>query len=101
MMLEEMGHGVTVASSAQEALALLAREPVPDLVVTDHVMPGMTGLELAERLRRDRPDLPVVLATGYAEVAQGAAPWLPRLSKPYRQEDLSELVSRLMPAPAA
>jgi PAS domain S-box-containing protein len=101
MMLEDMGHSVVVAASAQEALVLLGAEPAPDLVVTDHAMPGMTGLELAQRLRAERPDLPVVLATGYAESTAGAAPWLPRLAKPYRQDELAELVRRLTPARAA
>ena len=101
MMLEDLGHCACVAASADEALAQLGRDVVPDLVLTDHAMPGMTGLELADRLRRERPELPVVLATGYAEVAAGAAPWLPRLAKPYRQEELAALVSQLTQARAA
>ena len=101
MMLEDMGHSAIVAGSAQEALALLAREGAPDLVVTDHAMPGMTGLELAERLRAEHPALPVVLATGYAETTAGAAPWLPRLAKPYRQDELEDVVRRVAPARAA
>ena len=101
MMLEDLGHSASVAASADEALAQLGRESAPDLVLTDYAMPGMTGLELADRLRRERPELPVVLATGYAEVAAGAAPWLPRLAKPYRQEELAALVSQLTQARAA
>ncbi|MGG5823162.1 ATP-binding protein [Falsiroseomonas sp. HW251] len=99
MMLEDLGHRTEVVTSAEEALDVIARDP-PDLVITDHVMPGISGLEMAERLRRDRPDLPVVLATGYAE-ATGASPWLPRLNKPYRQHELGELVRRLTRAEAA
>jgi PAS domain S-box-containing protein len=95
MMLEDMGHLVTTAASAQDAVALFAREPLPDLVVTDHAMPGMTGLELAEWLRRTHPGLPVVLATGYAEATANAAPWLPRLAKPYRQDELEDTLRRL------
>jgi PAS domain S-box-containing protein len=101
MMLEDLGHSAHVVTSAEEALAQLGRDVVPDLVVTDYAMPGMTGLELADRLRRERPELPVVLATGYAEVAAGAAPWLPRLAKPYRQEELAALISQLTQARAA
>ncbi|WP_237215520.1 ATP-binding protein [Falsiroseomonas oryziterrae] len=93
MMLEDMGHITVVANSAEEALQRLDAEPGVELVLTDHAMPGMTGLELAEHLRRERPDLPVVLATGYAE-SPGAA-WLPRLNKPYRQDELAALVRRL------
>ncbi len=98
MMLEDMGHRVTIAGSAQEALARFEREALPDLVVTDHAMPGMTGLEFAEWLRRTHPDLPVVLATGYAEATAHAAPWLPRLAKPYRQDELEDVLRRLTPA---
>lgn len=101
MMLEDLGHSATVATSANEALAQLMRDAAPDLVLTDYAMPGMTGLELADRLRRDWPGLPVVLATGYAELATGAAPWLPRLAKPYRQEALSALIDQLAQARAA
>ncbi len=101
MMLEDLGHSAHVATSAEEALALLERDVVPHLVLTDYAMPGMTGLELADRLRRERPELPVVLATGYAELAAGAAPWLPRLAKPYRQEELAALVSQMTQARAA
>ena len=101
MMLEDLGHTASIAASAEEALALLGRGMPPDLVLTDHAMPGMTGLELAEHLLRERPELPVVLATGYAEVAAGAAPWLPRLAKPYRQDELAALVSRLTQPRAA
>jgi CheY-like chemotaxis protein len=100
MMLEDMGHVALVAGSAQEALAKLAENPRVDLVLTDHVMPGMTGLELAERLRRERPDLPVALTTGFAEATHGG-PWLSRLNKPYRQEELAALVGRLTRAAAA
>jgi CheY-like chemotaxis protein len=95
MMLEDIGHHVTTAASAREALALFDHEGLPDIVVTDHAMPGMTGLEFAEWLRRAHPGLPVVLATGYAEATADAAPWLPRLAKPYRQDELEEVLRRL------
>ena len=101
MMLEDLGHHAVVASSGEDALARLGRDPGFDLVLTDHAMPGMTGLELAERLRRERPGLPVALATGYAEAPAGAGIWLPRLNKPYRQEELGALVRRLTRAEAA
>jgi CheY-like chemotaxis protein len=101
MMLEDLGHSALVAASAEEALGRLARDPEVDLVLTDHAMAGMTGLDLAERLRIERPDLPVALATGYAEVAPAASGWLPRLNKPYRQEELDALVRRLTRAEAA
>ncbi len=101
MMLEDLGHSTVIAQGAEEALARLAQDPHLQLVLTDHAMPGMTGLELAERLRRERPDLPVVLATGHAEASTIAVPWLPRLGKPYRQEELDALVRRLTQPRAA
>jgi PAS domain S-box-containing protein len=100
MMLEDMGHQVTTAASAREALALFERGAPPDIVVTDHAIPGMTGLDFAEQLRRTHPGLPVVLATGYAEATGNAAPWLPRLAKPYRQDELEDVLRRLTPTQA-
>ena len=57
-------------------------------------MPGMTGTELAKHIRRNWPELPVVIATGYAELPGESESGLPRLSKPYRQQDLAALVTR-------
>jgi PAS domain S-box-containing protein len=90
-MLEDLGHHVTTADSGQTALEALARADF-DLVITDHVMPCMTGLQLAKTIRRRQPDLPVVLATGYAELGPGELMDFPRLSKPYSQADLAEQV---------
>jgi CheY-like chemotaxis protein len=58
-------------------------------------MPGMTGSELARRIRRDWPSVPVVLASGYTELP-GDGLGLPRLSKPYRQEELARLMASLV-----
>ncbi len=101
MMLEDLGHRAVAAASAAEALALLAAQPGFDLVLTDFAMPGMTGLELAEQLRRDRPGLPVALVTGFAELPASAGAWLTRMAKPYRQEELADLVARLTRPAAA
>ncbi|WP_422016468.1 PAS domain S-box protein [Reyranella sp.] len=84
-MLEDLGHRVTTAYSGREALAALARLERVDLVVTDQAMPGMTGTELVAEIRRERPGLPVLLATGYAELADGGMSDLPRLNKPFLQ----------------
>lgn len=64
--------------------------------MTDQAMPGMTGTELAEIVQQKRPDLPVLLATGYADLPAGQEPNLPRLSKPYMQSQLQEQVDRLL-----
>jgi CheY-like chemotaxis protein len=87
-MLADLGYAVVEANSAEEALRLVEQGQSFDLLVTDHLMPGLTGTELAQELRGLRPDLPVLVVSGYAEV-EGVAPELPRLSKPFRQTDLA------------
>ena len=62
------GHTVW-AYSGKEALEILRREDSVDLVITDQAMPKITGTELAKVIRREWPDIPVLLATGYAELA--------------------------------
>lgn len=59
-------------------------------------MPEMTGIELAQKLRALRPELPIVLATGYSDVprAEASGPALPRLAKPFRQDDLAAAIAR-------
>jgi len=92
-MLEDRGHRVTVAYSGNEALELLKREKF-DLLITDQGMPGMTGAELIEQTKRLYPGLPIVLATGYAELPPGAALTVPRIAKPFRQAQLLDIVAR-------
>jgi PAS domain S-box-containing protein len=94
-MLDDLGHTGIPAVSATEALALLERGVAVDVVVTDHAMPHMTGLELSEVISKSWPDLPIVLATGFAEIQPGAGTGLPKLSKPFTQEALSEQLVRL------
>jgi PAS domain S-box-containing protein len=89
-MLEDLGHTVTEANSGEEALKILAKGTKIDLVVTDQAMPRMTGVQLAEAIREGRPDLPIILATGYAEIPAGLGATLPRLSKPFTQEQLAK-----------
>jgi signal transduction histidine kinase len=67
-----------------------------DLLITDYAMPGMTGLELAEEARRLRPGLPILLATGYADLPTQTDLELPRLSKPYQQRQLAEQIASLL-----
>ncbi|WP_426043425.1 PAS domain S-box protein [Caulobacter sp. DWR3-1-2] len=90
-MLEELGHRVLKASSGEEALATLQREAV-DLVITDFAMPHMTGIQLAEAMRARNAHIPVLLTTGYAELQPGAGANLPRLAKPFGQDDLERAV---------
>jgi CheY-like chemotaxis protein len=60
----------------------------PDIVVTDHLMPGMTGAELVNILRAERPTLRTLIVSGYAEAA-GIDPDMLRLTKPFRSADLA------------
>ena len=84
-MLEDLGHQSITANSGPEALDLLAEHAV-DLVITDHAMPQMTGLQLAREIRASQPGLPVVIATGYAELPPDAEEQATaRLAKPYSQ----------------
>jgi PAS domain S-box-containing protein len=91
-MLEDLGHTVIEAGSAAEALTALQAGAAVDVVITDQAMPGMRGTELATRLREKYPALPIVLATGYAELPNGENLGLPRLSKPFRQEDIAAVL---------
>ena len=92
-MLEDLGHRVLAAGSGQEALAVLSEHPEVGMVLTDYAMPRMTGLQLIERIAERRPGIPVVLATGYAEIPAGEAEGLPRLAKPFSQADLGRAIS--------
>ena len=95
-LLEDLGHTVVTASSGPEALEVLrAGEPI-DMMITDYAMPGMTGLQLAEEARALRPGLPILLATGYADLPTRAKFELPRLSKPYQQTQLAEQIQGLL-----
>jgi CheY-like chemotaxis protein len=93
-MLEDLGHTVLEASSASQALQLLQSAPDIDMMVTDQIMPHMTGLQLADAVRAIRPGLPVILATGFADLPPGADPGLERLAKPFTQAELAQAVAR-------
>src|ERR1700736_1330141 len=95
-MLQCLGHQVLVASSGTEALNILQGEPRIDVVITDHAMPHMTGSELADQTRGIRPNLPIILATGYAELPLPEESGVPRLCKPYRLEDLISLMDEVL-----
>lgn len=100
-MLDDFGHKVFEASSARQALAILRRESDIQLVITDQAMPDMTGLQLIKEVKKNRPDLPVILATGFAELPVGTDPLQVTLAKPFFQHDLARAVQIAMMAPAA
>jgi signal transduction histidine kinase len=95
-MLEDLGHAVVETTSGNRALEILRTGPMVDLVITDQAMPGMTGTQLSRQIRRNWPDLPIILATGYADLPNGEDPGLPRLSKPYQQEELSAMIAQVL-----
>ena len=89
-LLSELGHSVTLATTGEEALELTRARDF-DVVFSDVVMPGMGGLRLAEQLGKEKPDLPVILATGYSqEIAQSGSGGRPVILKPYRLATLSQ-----------
>jgi PAS domain S-box-containing protein len=90
-MLTDLGYDVTEATSAEEALQLLDGGLSPDVVITDHLMPGMNGTELARIVQAQRPGTRVLIISGYAE-SEGIAPDLPRLTKPFRMSDLAAVL---------
>ena len=95
-LLEDLGHDVIKASSGPAALDVLNSGKSIDLLITDYAMPGMTGVQLAEAARKLKPDLPILLATGYADLPVRAKVELPRLSKPYQQKQLAERITALL-----
>ncbi|MDB5537077.1 MAG: hypothetical protein JWQ65_1952, partial [Devosia sp.] len=95
-MVEDLGHTVLEAYSGKQALEILGSGKRIDALITDYAMPGMTGVELASKARELFPELPILLATGYADLPSGTTTDLPRLSKPYQQAELAAHLSRLL-----
>jgi PAS domain S-box-containing protein len=95
-MLEDLGHTVFEAASGKEALDVLRREQGIEVVITDQAMPQMTGTQLADAIRAERRDLPIILATGFAELPADAGRDLLKLDKPFRQEELAQALAAAM-----
>jgi PAS domain S-box-containing protein len=94
-LLEQLGYTVRRVADAEAALREIERNNV-DLVFSDIVMPGkFDGLSLARRLREMRPDLPILLATGYSDAAADVRGDFPILRKPYEIHQLSQAISKL------
>lgn len=94
-MLAELGYTVVETASADDALRRVDEGLAPDLLVTDHLMPGLTGTELARILQGRHPGLPVLVISGYA-AEDGIAPDLARLTKPFRRADLESSLDTVM-----
>jgi PAS domain S-box-containing protein len=96
-MLEDLGHNVFEAYSGKEALEILRREDSIELVITDQAMPKMTGTELAKVMRSEWPDIPVLLATGYADMSPRDEIGLHKLTKPFFERDLVAAILQMNP----
>ena len=95
-MLIELGFEATVTHSAKEALDRLAVGEKPKLVFTDIVMPGgLSGIELARKVRDRYPEMPILLTTGYSEQVSGAHGF-PVLQKPYELDMLASALTKLL-----
>jgi signal transduction histidine kinase len=89
-MIEDLGHTPIEAHSGAEALAKLASDLNVDVVITDHAMPAMTGLQLAKSIQESYSGIPIILATGYAELPiDPASLGMIRLAKPCNQYDIA------------
>lgn len=100
-MLERLGYEVTILTSSEEALSVFQRQPDRfDAVVTDQTMPGLTGLNLARRMLQIRPDLPIILCTGYSAliteeqvIAEGIRGFI---MKPLTTEKIAKLLRKVL-----
>lgn len=100
-LLEDLGHEVLPVASGAEALGVLERRPDIDLVITDQAMPRMTGVQLAREIHALKPSLPIILATGYAELPADAEADLSRIGKPYGQDELERAIQGVIGAKSA
>jgi CheY-like chemotaxis protein len=96
-MLSELGYRVVEASSAEDALRRVKDGLRPNLLVTDHLMPGMSGTDLGLALRNQYPELQILVVSGYAN-NEGITPDLSRLTKPFRSDELAASLANLAKA---
>jgi PAS domain S-box-containing protein len=94
-LLADLGCEVVASENGEEALERIASNGI-DLVLTDVVMPGMSGVELARRIRQKRPDVPVLLATGYSDEIVKRGSEFAVLAKPFGAADLSKAMTALL-----
>ena len=98
-LLEKLGYSVSTATDGPTALEMLENEGPFDLVLTDVVMPGMTGIELADRIREMRPDQRILFTSGYTTREYGRAPGQPPrpfMPKPFSMADLAANVRKVL-----
>jgi PAS domain S-box-containing protein len=95
-MLQDLGHEAVDAGSPAHALEILKNGQHVDLLITDYSMPRMNGVELAKAVRELRPGLPILLASGYAELPSPSDVDLPRIGKPYQQDQLAAEITKVL-----
>ncbi len=88
-MLEELGYTFGAAASGAEALSILRQDGNFDIIMTDYMMPGMSGTQLAAQARAMYPGVPILISSGYAELDKPIGTAWPRLRKPYNLAELS------------
>jgi len=101
LLLQKLGYSIKTASGGAEALEILkSASEEYDLIITDHLMPGMTGIDLTRELKKIRPDIPVILCTGYTDLADslkarelGVTEFL---FKPVMTEDLAAVIRKVL-----
>ncbi|MEI6486485.1 MAG: ATP-binding protein [Sphingomonadales bacterium] len=94
-ILDHLGYEVVDANSGEHALQLLHDGAMPDVLISDYLLPGMSGVDLVYAVRARRPGFPVLVITGYTG-AEGIAADLPQLTKPFRSKDLADRLSALL-----
>lgn len=95
-MLLDLGHDVVEVHSGEEALQQLQDDATFDLLITDYSMPGMNGGELATAARQTISNLPILIASGYADLPPGVSLDVARLGKPYSQDQLASAIGKVM-----
>lgn len=95
-MLEDLGHTALQAASGAEALRMLRGAHAVDVVLTDQVMPKMTGAQLIAAVKTEWPQLPLIIATGFADLPADLDPDLPKLKKPFQQVLLARTIEASM-----
>lgn len=94
-ILDYLGYEVLEATSGEQALQLLHEGVTPDLLITDYLLPGMSGIDLVHAVRARRPNFPVLVISGYTG-SEGIAADLPQLTKPFRSKDLADKLASLL-----
>jgi two-component system, cell cycle sensor histidine kinase and response regulator CckA len=94
-MIEDLGYAALTAADGKTGLEVVAREPV-DAVLVDLTMPRMNGADVVAALRKNRPELPIVLCTGYDRDRRGPVDANAYLPKPFRIEALAETLAKLL-----